>query len=91
MESRIKMKATVSEMKVFFEQDGGVRFMEIRDRRYTQEDLETMPEKEYSSKRFTFFVVYRHRELEKYLSGTFTIMGLQKKLAQSKSINRKDY
>ena len=85
MESYIKIRATVPEMNAFFEEDGGVRFMEIRDKRYTQTDLERMPEAEYNSTRFLFFVIYRHRELEKELRGTFTIKGLKEKLAAAEN------
>lgn len=84
MESRIKIKATVSEMKSFFDEDGGVRYMEIRDKRYTAEVLEAMPEEEYNRERFTFFVIYRHRALEKQLTGTFTIAGLKKRLNEKR-------
>ena len=37
MESRIKIKATVPEMREFFEKDSGVRYYEIKDKRYTQD------------------------------------------------------
>ena len=43
MESTIKIRATVPEMNVFFEEDGGVRYMEIRDKRYTDCLLYTSP------------------------------------------------
>lgn len=85
MESRIRMKATVSEMQKFFDDDSGVRFMEIKDSRYTKESLETMSEEEYNSKRFTFFVIYRHKDIQKNLSGTFTIKGLQERLCSCDS------
>ncbi len=82
MESDIKIKATVSEMSEFFEQDGGVRFYKINDKRYTQADLDAMSEVKYQSERFTFSVVYRHMELDKPLSGTFTVSGLKKKMSE---------
>ena len=31
MESRIKIRATVPEMKKFFDEDSGVRYQEIKD------------------------------------------------------------
>lgn len=46
MESTIKIRATVPEMNVFFEEDGGVRYMEIRDKRYTEAQLKAMPEEQ---------------------------------------------
>ena len=54
MESTIKIRATVPEMNVFFEEDGGVRYMEIRDKRYTEAQLKAMPEEQYNSTKFTF-------------------------------------
>lgn len=41
-----------------------------------------MADEMLNRERFTFFCVYRHRELEKPLSGTFTIAGLKKRVAQ---------
>ena len=78
MESQIKIKATVPEMSEFFEKDGGVRYYEIADKRYTPEDLKAIPEDKYNRERFTFAVRYRHMELEKPLAGTFTIDELTK-------------
>lgn len=86
MESTIKIRATVPEMNAFFEEDGGVRYMEIRDKRYTEAQLKAMPEEQYNSTKFMFYVVYRHKELETCLSGTFTIQGLRKKLRDTKGI-----
>ena len=71
MESQIKVKATVPQMGEFFEKDGGVRYYEIMDKRYSEEDLKAMPEDRYNSEVFTFAVRYRHMELEKPLTGTF--------------------
>lgn len=86
MESTIRIRATVPEMNAFFEEDSGVRYMEIRDKRYTQAQLDMMSEETYNSTRFTFYVVYRHRELKKALNGTFTISGLKKSLNMAKGI-----
>ena len=80
MESYIKIKATVPEMSEFFEKDNGVRHYEIKDKRYTQAELDAMPEDKYNSEVFTFSVCYRHMELEKPLTGTFTIAGLTEKM-----------
>ena len=55
MESRIKIKATVSEMREFFEKDSGVRYYEIKDKRYTQAELDAMSNEKYNSEVFTFF------------------------------------
>ena len=73
MESYIKIKATVPEMSEFFEKDNGVRHYEIIDKRYTQAELDAMSEDKYNSEVFTFSVCYRHMELDKPLTGTFTI------------------
>ena len=56
MESYIKIKATVPEMSEFFEKDNGVRHYEIKDKRYTQAELDAMPEDKYNSEVFTFSV-----------------------------------
>ena len=79
MESRIKIKATVPEMSDFFDQDSGVRHYEIRDKRYTEADINAMSDELFNREIFTFFCIYRHRELEKPLKGTFTIAGLKKR------------
>ena len=88
MESNIKIKATVSEMSEFFEKDNGVRYYEIKDKRYTQAELEAMPEDKYNSEVFTFSVCYRHMELEKPLTGTFTIAGLREKMDAYREADR---
>lgn len=88
MESQIKVKATVPQMGEFFEKDGGVRYYEIMDKRYSEEDLKAMPEDRYNSEVFTFAVRYRHMELEKPLTGTFTIDGLTKTMAAFKDADR---
>lgn len=80
MESHIKIKATVQEMREFFEKDSGVRYYEIKDKRYTQAKLDAMSNEKYNSEVFTFSVVYRHMELGKPLTGVFTIVGLTKKM-----------
>lgn len=88
MESYIKIKATVPEMSEFFEKDSGVRYYEITDKRYTPEELKTMPEEKYNSETFIFSVRYRHLELEKPLTGTFTIAGLKDKMDAFKDTDR---
>lgn len=88
MESQIKIKATVPQMSEFFEKDGGVRYYEIKDKRYSEEDLKAMSEDKYNSEVFTFSVRYRHMELEKPLTGTFTIDGLTKTMEAFKDAGR---
>ena len=88
MESQIKIKATVPEMSAFFEKDGGVRFYEIKDKRFSAEDLKAMPEDKYNSEIFTFDVRYRHMELPKPLAGTFTIDKLTETMDAYKEADR---
>ena len=88
MESYIKIKATVPEMSEFFEKDNGVRHYEIKDKRYTQAELDAMSEDKYNSEVFTFSVCYRHMELDKPLTGTFTITGLTDKMDAFREANR---
>ena len=88
MESNIKIKATVPEMSEFFEKDNGVRHYEIKDKRYTQAELDAMPEDKYNSEVFTFSVCYRHMELEKPLTGTFTIAWLTEKMDAFREADR---
>lgn len=88
MESQIKIKATVPEMSAFFEKDGGVRFYEIKDKRFSAEDLKAMPEDKYNSEIFTFDVRYRHMELPKPLTGTFTIDKLTETMDAYKEADR---
>ena len=60
MESQIKIRATVPEMNTFFEEESGVRYMEIRDRRYSSDEIERMPESKFNSKVFMWAVRLRH-------------------------------
>lgn len=60
--------------------DSGVRYYEIKDKRYTQAELDAMSNEKYNSEVFTFSVIYRYMELEKPLTGAFTIEGLTKKM-----------
>lgn len=80
MESNIKIKATIPAMYKFFNEDSGVRYYEIKDKRYTNAEIETMPDAERNSKEFVFAVIYRHMEFNKPLSGTSTIETLRKKM-----------
>lgn len=80
MESQIKVKATLPEMKAFFERDNGVRYYEIKDSRHSATDINLMPEEKRNSEQLTFFVVYRHAELPKKLRGTFSVSGLINKV-----------
>lgn len=63
-----------------------MRYMELRDKLYTEAQRKAMPEEQYNSTKFMFYVVYRHRELDKCLHGTFTIEGLKKKLRAAKGV-----
>ena len=85
MESQIKIRATVPEMNTFFEEESGVRYMEIRDRRHSSDEIERMPESKFNSKVFMWAVRLRHPEAEKELHGTFTIPGITKKLEKLKA------
>lgn len=87
MESRIKIRATVPEMKKFFDEDSGVRYQEIKDDRYTESDLNAMSEDKYNSTKFIWFVIYRHKQLKHHLSGTFTIKGLKKKIEDTEEVD----
>ena len=58
MESQIKIRATVPEMNTFFEEESGVRYMEIRDRRYSSDEIERMPESKFNSKVFMCCLLY---------------------------------
>lgn len=80
MESNIKIKATIPAMYKFFREDSGVRYYEIKDKRYTNAEIKSMPDAERNSEKFVFSVIYRHMELNKPLSGTFTIETLKKKM-----------
>ena len=85
MESQIKIRATVPEMNTFFEEESDVRYMEIRDRRYSSDEIERMPEDQFNSKVFTWAVTLRHPETEKELHGTFTISGVKKRLEEMRT------
>ena len=80
MESHIRIKATVQEMYTFFEEESGVRFMEIRDTRYSSDEIDRMPEDERNNTVFNWFVILRHPEAKRCLYGTFTIPRITKKL-----------
>ena len=75
-------------MSEFFEKDNGVRHYEIKDKRYTQAELDAMPEDKYNSEVFTFSVCYRHIELEKPLTGIFTIARLTEKMDAFREADR---
>ena len=65
-----------------------MRHYEIIDKRYTQAELDAMSEDKYNSEVFTFSVCYRHMELDKPLTGTFTITGLTDKMDAFREANR---
>lgn len=89
MESNIKIKATIPAMYKFFREDSGVRYYEIKDKRYTNAEIKSMPDAERNSEKFVFSVIYRHMELNKPLSGTFTIETLKKRWKQRKRKERR--
>ena len=85
MESHIRIMATMSEMHTFFKKETCVRFMEIRDTRYSSDEIDHMPAAERNKTVFKWFVILRHPEAEKELHGTFTIPGITKKLEKLKA------
>ena len=85
MESQIKIRATVPEMNTFFEEESGVPYMEIRDRRYSSDEIERMPESKFNSKVFMWAVRLRHPKGGKELHGIFTISEIKKKLEEMKA------
>ena len=85
MESQIKIRATVPGMNTFFEEESGVRYMEIRDRRYSSDEIERMPESKINSKVFMWAVSLRHPKAGKELHGIFTISEINKKLEEMKA------
>ena len=85
MESQIKIRATVLEMNTFFEEESGVRYMEIRDRRYSSDEIERMPESKFNSKVFIWAVRLWHPKVGKELHGIFTISEIKKKLEEMKA------
>ena len=68
MESQIKIRATVPEMNTFFEEESGVRYMEIRDRRYSSDEIERMPESKFNSKVFMWPRLYPSSGMGAYVS-----------------------
>lgn len=85
MESHIRIKATVPEMHAYFAKEPCMRFVEIRDTRYTSDEISQMLEAERNKTVFKWFVILRHPEAEKELRGTFTIAGLTKRLEKLKA------
>ena len=85
MESHIEIKAIVPEMYTFFEEESGVRFVEIRDTRYSSDEIDHMPVAERNKTVFKWFVILRHPETKRELHGTFTIPGITKKLEKLKA------
>lgn len=85
MESHIRITATMPEMHAFFKKETGVRFMELRDTRYSSDEIDRMPEAERDKTVFNWFVILRHPEAKRELHGTFTIPKLKKKLEEMKA------
>ena len=59
--------------------------MELRDTRYSSDEIDHMPADERNKTVFKWFVILRHPEAEKELHGTFTIPGITKKLEKLKA------
>ncbi len=85
MESHIRIKATVPEMHAYFAKEPCMRFVEIRDVRYSSDEIDLMPVAERNKTVFKWFAILRHPEAEKELHGTFTIPGLTKRLEKLKA------
>ena len=85
MESHIRITATMPEMHAFFKKETGVRFMALRDTRYSSDEIDRMPEAERDKTVFNWFVILRHPEAKRELHGTFTIPKLKKKLEEMKA------
>ena len=85
MESHIRIKATIPEMHAYFAKEPCVRFMEIRDKRYSSEEIDHMPTDERNKTVFKWFVILRHPGEETELHGTFTISGITRKLEKLKA------
>lgn len=73
------------EMYTFFEEESGVRFVEIRDTRYSSDEIDHMPVAERNKTVFKWFVILRHPETKRELHGTFTIPELKKELKKMKA------
>ena len=85
MESHIRIKATVQEMYTFFEEESGARFVEIRDTRYSSDEIDRMPAAERDKTVFNWFVILRHSEAKRELHGIFTISEIKKRLEEMKA------
>ena len=85
LESRIRIKATVPEMHAYFAKEPCMRFVEIRDARYSSDEIDLMPAAERNKTVFKWFAILRHPAAEKELHSTFTIPGLTKRLDKLKA------
>ena len=85
MESHIRIKATVPEMHTYFAKEPCMRFVEIRDARYSSDEIDHMPAAERNKTVFKWFVILRHPETKRELHGTFTIPELKKELKKNES------
>lgn len=85
MESHIRIMATMPEMHTFFKKETCVRFMEIRDTRYSSDEIDHMPAAERNKTVFKWFVILRHPKVGKGLHGIFTISEIKKKLEEMKA------
>ena len=59
--------------------------MELRDTRYSSDEIDRMPEAERDKTAFNWFVILRHSEAKRGLYGTFTIPSITKKLEKLKA------
>ena len=85
LESHIRIMATMPEMHTFFKKETCVRFMEIRDTRYSSDEIDHMPAAERNKTVFKWFVILRHPKVGKELHGIFTISEIKKKLEEMKA------
>ena len=85
MESHIRIKATVPEMHAYFAKEPCMRFVEIRDARYSSDEIGLMPAAERNKTVFKWFAILRHPEAEKELHGIFTISEIKKRLEKLKA------
>lgn len=85
MEGHIRIKATVPEMHAYFAKEPCMRFVEIRDARYSSDEIDLMPAAERDKTVFNWFVILRHSEAKRELHGIFTISKIKKRLEEMKA------
>ena len=62
LESHIRIKATVPEMHAYFAKEPCMRFVEIRDVRYSSDEIDLMPVAERNKTVFKWFAILLHPE-----------------------------